>query len=330
MEIDAPPLVQSTPGGAKRDVLLSPSQSPIPEIKPKASFQVVSEAAPGETKKEPYDTADKGEPPYSAIPQSLPLIYQSPPREGSGDADLASSSGPASPLFHPLSPPHHRRGLSSDTRMSADQTIPGDEHTWPPAHPAAIPISCRSLQPLGRYVPQSPYRALHHDAPTSRGKIEQRPRLYIHPYVSPATRDDPRFHPTGVYSAGGMRRPISPRDGLPERRGRSFSPLRSGMSSPSFKPPRKRADDLQLSVLHEVFERTAYPSTEERDELARKLGMTSRSVQIWFQNRRRAVKVDRQSAVQRAEAELRARLMSEDDEIQRVIDDDDGRPPEED
>lgn len=40
------------------------------------------------------------------------------------------------------------------------------------------------------------------------------------------------------------------------------------------------ADDVQLMVLNQVFERTAYPSTEERDALARQLGMTSRSVQI--------------------------------------------------
>lgn len=86
------------------------------------------------------------------------------------------------------------------------------------------------------------------------------------------------------------------------------------------------ADDVQLNVLTEVFERTSYPTTEEREDLARKLGMTSRSVQIWvsarcllhfafswdaidaigvdgqFQNRRRAVKVEQQSAIQRVEA----------------------------
>lgn len=41
------------------------------------------------------------------------------------------------------------------------------------------------------------------------------------------------------------------------------------------------ADDEQLGLLNEVFERTAYPTTAEREELARRLGMTSRSVQIW-------------------------------------------------
>jgi len=41
------------------------------------------------------------------------------------------------------------------------------------------------------------------------------------------------------------------------------------------------ADDVQLQLLMSVFERTSYPSTEEREALARKMGMTSRSVQIW-------------------------------------------------
>lgn len=49
----------------------------------------------------------------------------------------------------------------------------------------------------------------------------------------------------------------------------------------SFKSPRKRTNDVQLAMLSEVFRRTQYPSTEERDELAKQLGMTSRSVQIW-------------------------------------------------
>ena len=47
------------------------------------------------------------------------------------------------------------------------------------------------------------------------------------------------------------------------------------------KKKRKRADAAQLEVLNEVYNRTAFPSTEERAELARKLDMTPRSVQIW-------------------------------------------------
>lgn len=40
-------------------------------------------------------------------------------------------------------------------------------------------------------------------------------------------------------------------------------------------------DAEQLKVLNETYNRTAFPSTEERNELAKKLGMSARSVQIW-------------------------------------------------
>lgn len=47
------------------------------------------------------------------------------------------------------------------------------------------------------------------------------------------------------------------------------------------KPKRKRADPVQLEVLNRTYQRTAFPSTEERAKLAEDLGMPPRSVQIW-------------------------------------------------
>jgi hypothetical protein len=52
------------------------------------------------------------------------------------------------------------------------------------------------------------------------------------------------------------------------------------------KAKRKRASSAQLSALREVYEQTSFPSSETRKILARRLGMTPRSVQIWFQNQR--------------------------------------------
>lgn len=63
------------------------------------------------------------------------------------------------------------------------------------------------------------------------------------------------------------------------------SPGTTNMSSPpgqpTIKPKRRRADANQLRTLNATYDRTAFPSTEERAELARKLGMTPRQVQIW-------------------------------------------------
>lgn len=55
-------------------------------------------------------------------------------------------------------------------------------------------------------------------------------------------------------------------------------------SKPSVEPPRKkrkRENVEQSKVLNEKFQQTAFPSTEERIELANQLGMSARSVQTW-------------------------------------------------
>lgn len=47
------------------------------------------------------------------------------------------------------------------------------------------------------------------------------------------------------------------------------------------KKRRSRATQEQLDILIAVYQRTPFPSTVERTELAQRLGMTPRSVQIW-------------------------------------------------
>ncbi|KAK9380280.1 Homeodomain-like protein [Kockiozyma suomiensis] len=59
-------------------------------------------------------------------------------------------------------------------------------------------------------------------------------------------------------------------------------------SAQDVKPKRKRATPFQATRLEEILQQTHFPSTEQRLELARELGMTPRTVQIWFQNRRQA------------------------------------------
>ncbi|CEP11144.1 hypothetical protein [Parasitella parasitica] len=56
------------------------------------------------------------------------------------------------------------------------------------------------------------------------------------------------------------------------------------------KPKRRRASPHQLSVLNRVFEQTFFPSTELRMELGKQLGMSPRTVQIWFQNKRQSIR----------------------------------------
>ena len=51
---------------------------------------------------------------------------------------------------------------------------------------------------------------------------------------------------------------------------------------PTIKKKRKRADARQLEALNRMYARTAFPSTEERKQLADDLDMSARSVQIWL------------------------------------------------
>ena len=52
-------------------------------------------------------------------------------------------------------------------------------------------------------------------------------------------------------------------------------------SEPTIKKHRLRADARQLEVLNATYNRTAFPSTEERGALAIQLDISARSVQIW-------------------------------------------------
>ncbi|KAF5322739.1 hypothetical protein D9619_002018 [Psilocybe cf. subviscida] len=75
----------------------------------------------------------------------------------------------------------------------------------------------------------------------------------------------------------------------------SVSPV--SPEEPTIKKKRKRADAAQLKVLNETYNRTAFPSTEERPALAKMLDMSARNVQIWFQNKRQSMRqINRQTA----------------------------------
>ena len=56
----------------------------------------------------------------------------------------------------------------------------------------------------------------------------------------------------------------------------------SETAEPTIKKKRKRADARQLEALNEMYARTAFPSADERQQLARDLDMSARSVQIWL------------------------------------------------
>lgn len=72
-----------------------------------------------------------------------------------------------------------------------------------------------------------------------------------------------------------------------------YSPMLklTGETGQDLKPKRRRASPAQLQILSSVFDQTGgFPSTELRRQLAVQLGLTPRTVQIWFQNKRQSLK----------------------------------------
>lgn len=85
----------------------------------------------------------------------------------------------------------------------------------------------------------------------------------------------------------------------------SPSPLASAKQNPTPSQPKKRTrvTPSQLSVLEETFAISATPDSKMRKQLAQRLQMPERSIQIWFQNRRAKVKMLQKRALMREEQE---------------------------
>ncbi|SAM07978.1 hypothetical protein [Absidia glauca] len=98
---------------------------------------------------------------------------------------------------------------------------------------------------------------------------------------------------------------------------------------PPLKAKRKRASPSQLAVLNRVFSQTYFPSTELRIELGKHLGMSPRTVQIWFQNKRQSLrsKTRRYSFSSMEYGDDEEDVMDEDDRNANVFPSNDTIPP---
>ena len=70
--------------------------------------------------------------------------------------------------------------------------------------------------------------------------------------------------------------------------------LQAGFAARIVKMKRVRTDftPTHLSVLEETFSKSQYMRGMERDDLARQLKVTPKSVTIWFQNRRARMRAE--------------------------------------
>jgi homeobox protein YOX1/YHP1 len=165
------------------------------------------------------------------------------------------------------------------------------------------PSDSRRLPPLTTSSPGGDrWQLSDYGMPTSHGypnNIRSPTASYPTTYVSYPSSNQASFYsyhlPTNDHHSMGVPENRSlfdyrdPRSSSPSSRGSSSSQV----SAPSYTPPpasseeptnkrkRKRVDAAQLEVLNETFNRTAFPSTEERHALAKALDMPARKVQIW-------------------------------------------------
>lgn len=79
-----------------------------------------------------------------------------------------------------------------------------------------------------------------------------------------------------------------------ERAKSSKSDSKSGRPKRAYRKPRKRhrTDVNQLKRLEEVYQYDSNPNQELRAELAKESGMSTRQIQVWFQNRRAKTRRD--------------------------------------
>ncbi|KAI8139975.1 hypothetical protein BJV82DRAFT_672076 [Fennellomyces sp. T-0311] len=89
----------------------------------------------------------------------------------------------------------------------------------------------------------------------------------------------------------------------------SSTDKQSEASKPTPTKKRTRATAEQLAVLEDTFAVNVSPNSKLRKQLAERLQMSERSIQIWFQNRRAKVKhMQKRAQMQMQQASIRAQL----------------------
>ncbi|KAI6032903.1 hypothetical protein F5J12DRAFT_797234 [Pisolithus orientalis] len=229
--------------------------------------------------------------PTSATPVSVAQQHSSPLYEHHYDSRYQQAQGyqPFPPRTSPPVPPDSRKlpPLSvPPTTMRDDRWQGGTYGSVGPQLNYGDIRSPTATYPseYAQYQHQSSYS--YPPVPDTRGHPSQLSMHPCHPMsmgMYPPERGLPaqvETHGTSPYSRG----PVT-NTPLTQEPAAMLS-----TEEPAIKKKRKRADAAQLKVLNEVYSRTAFPSTEERADLAKKLDMSARSVQIWFQNKRQSMR----------------------------------------
>ncbi|KAI9062866.1 hypothetical protein FKP32DRAFT_1572756 [Trametes sanguinea] len=182
--------------------------------------------------------------------------------------------------------PTHQFSQQDPLQARSDPTIApyGQATGWPvnqsQAHQQGVPFSSdprfQTQTPYGSYPSRSSPSMIGNPQDSRTLPPLNMPPSQMHPHL-PMTAPGQVRSPTGGYT--------------------SYAPFPQQHQQPNPYGYSGAPDPRQLPPSIPTMPQTAFPSTEERNELAKKLGMSSRSVQIWFQNKRQAM---RQSSRQAA------------------------------
>ncbi|KAL1920998.1 uncharacterized protein VTP21DRAFT_11633 [Calcarisporiella thermophila] len=221
-------------------------------------------------------------------------------------------------LAMPLQSPHatvFQEGMPN-MNFFPDSQIAHDPYTAPPPNFASDDFTATQLlttqwgasnegQPLvtnGQEPPSSSQVLLDETSPTSSATDSAYPTPIPDygqaPYYSfPLDDLTSPFAPNGTVadlSSSAKPLPHHPCSNSPPASPLQPSLETGGEDNPSLSAPnpkkRTRTTPEQLAILEHVFAGNPMPNNRLRDELARRLSLPQRSIQIWFQNRRAKIK----------------------------------------
>ncbi|KAF8601952.1 hypothetical protein BDV93DRAFT_524346 [Ceratobasidium sp. AG-I] len=165
--------------------------------------------------------------------------------------------------------------------------------------------STRSHSPSSPLPSTSPQSMLHVlPAPILRpSSAHYTPHLSHTPRASPSSSQLPPPEPMRApeSSRGTKRARGEEREGEEEERQGSFSESETSENTeqPVLPAPKKRTRTLmtpdQLTALHRLLSMTRFPTTEQREQCGREIGLSARRVQVWFQNQRQKSKAQQQA-----------------------------------
>ncbi|KAH9040168.1 homeobox-domain-containing protein [Lactarius pseudohatsudake] len=221
---------------------------------------------------------------YHSYQQPPDARYLSGQTYGSYNRASPSSSSPDPRRLRPLSVPRDDRGQSSQyyQQPHTDLQMPTATSDMRSPHAVYSPATTTEY-PQYQYISH----ASAYPPNSNRGSIPAAAATHSHYHQSM-----PTGHSSVDRTMAGSRNitqlPYA-RNAPPAMSPVDYEPP-SDAAEPTIKKKRKRADARQLEVLNATYNRTAFPSTEERAALAKQLDMSARSVQIWFQNKRQAMR----------------------------------------